>query len=203
MAGCLDEVSETVENVGGGSREFGEVVNHHGVEVVPTHWIAANEATFDVDQGMTQNRTPATGAEFLLTRIQAANEGEQRRDLPSRSSAFGGSSGRDIRVHYAGEETSTNQFEDISTTYEVDGVELTPYHQSRFKEDATGPVYPGVGAGGWIIAEITEGFDVEETTIEIEWGDRDEVEAFEWVYSTSAKVSPDEVAENEDTTTEI
>ena len=192
IAGCLDQVPEAAENVEGGGRE-----------VVPTGWMAMDEVTFDVDQGMTQDRTPATGAQFLLTRIRAANEGDNRRELPSRSSALGGSSGRNIRVHYSGEETNTIQFEDISSAYEVDGVQLTPYHQSRFEEDATGPVFPGVGVEGWIVAEITEGFTIEETTIEIEWGDGDEVEVFEWVYSAAAEVSPEDINEDDGTTTEI
>ena len=203
MGGCLGEATEAVENASRGSRMFGEVVKHRGVEVVPTQWMTTNEVTFDVDQGMTQSKTPAPGAEFLLTHIQAANEGEQRRELPSRSSAFGGSSGRGIRVYYIDEETSVNQFEDISSAYEVDGVRLTPYHQSRFDEDATGSVYPGIGVEGWIVAEITEGFNIEETTVEIEWGSGDELEAFEWVYSIDAEVSPEEVNENEETTIEI
>ena len=203
MSGCLDETLEGAENVGGGRREFGEAVNHRGVEVVPTDWMATNEVTFDVDQGMTQERTPPTGADYLLTHIQAANEGDHSRELPSRSSALGGTSGRNIRVYYADEETGTTQFEDTSSAYEVDGVRLTPYHQSRFDQDATGEVFPGISIEGWIVAEITEGFDIEETTIEIEWGGGDEREAFEWVYSTVAEVSPEEVDENEGTITEL
>ena len=202
-AGCLDRASEITENAAEEDREFGEVVKHRGVEVVPTRWIATGEVTFDVEQGMTQDRTPATGAEFLLTKIRAANKGENRRKLPSRSSALGGSSGRNIRVYYSDEETNTTQFEDISSTYEVDGVQLTPYHQSRFDEDATGEVYPGITVEGWIVAEITEGFNIEETTIEIEWGDGGKLEVFEWVYSAGAEVSPEEVNENEGTTVEI
>lgn len=203
IAGCLDEASEVTENAVGEDRDFGEVVNHRGVEVAPIRWLTTDEITFDVDQGMAQDRTPAAGAEFLLTHIRAANEGDNRRELPSRSSAFGGSSGRNIRVYYSDEETNTIQFEDISSTYEVDGVQLTPYHRSRFEGDATGEVYPGTTVEGWIVAEIAKGFSIEETTIEIEWGDGDKLEVFEWVYSAGAEVSPEEVNENEGTTTEI
>lgn len=203
MPGCIGETLEGVEGVGQKSREFGEVAKHRGVEVMPTHWMATNQITFDVDQGMTQTRTPPTGAEFLLTYVQAANEGDNRRELPSRSSTFGGTSGRDIRVYYSDEETDTNQFEDISSAYEVDGVRLTPYLQSRLDQDATGEVFPSVSIEGWIVAEITEGFNVEETTIEAEWGDEDELEAFEWVYSTAAEISPEEINDNEGKTTEI
>jgi len=71
MGGCLGEATEAVENASRGSRMFGEVVKHRGVEVVPTQWMTTNEVTFDVDQGMTQSKTPAPGAEFLLTHIQA------------------------------------------------------------------------------------------------------------------------------------
>jgi len=165
--------------------------------------MVTDEVTADVDQGMTQDRSPEAGAEFLLTHIEAVNDGDNRSELPSRSSALGGTSGRNIRVYYAGEETETTQFEDISSAYEVDGVRLTPYHQSRLDQDATGEVYPDVGVEGWIVAEITEGFDIDQTTIEIAWGDGDESETFEWVYSTDAEVSPEEINENGGTTPEI
>lgn len=203
ISGCLDDSLEAVENVGSENHEFGEVVNHRGVEVVPTEWMVTDEVTADVDQGMTQDRSPEAGAEFLLTHIEAVNNGDNRRELPSRSSALGGSSGRSIRVYYAGEETETTQFEDISSAYEVDGVRLTPYHQSRLDQDATGEVYPDVGVEGWIVAEITEGFDIDQTTIEITLGSGDELETFEWAYSTAAEVSPDDISENEGTIPEI
>ena len=203
ISGCLDDSLEVVENVGSENHEVGEVVNHRGVEVVPTEWMVTDEVTADVDQGMTQDRSPEAGAEFLLTHIEAVNDGDNRSELPSRSSALGGTSGRNIRVYYAGEETETTQFEDISSAYEVDGVRLTPYHQSRLDQDATGEVYPDVGVEGWIVAEITEGFDIDQTTIEIAWGDGDESETFEWVYSTDAEVSPEEINENGGTTPEI
>lgn len=204
VSGCLNEVTEEVRDVAdGGGREFGEVVTHQGVEVAPTRWMTTDEITFDVDQGATLDETPTTGAEFLLTHLKAMNTGDHERELPSRSSVLGGRSGRNIRIYYAGEETSTVQHEDTSTAYEVDGVRLTPYRHSRFEGDAVGSVYPGTGVEGWIVAEITEGFDAEETIVEVELGSENELEPFEWVYSAAAEVSPEEESETDDTITEI
>lgn len=201
IAGCLNEVPEALTDPGSG-REFGESVEHRGLEVAPTHSMTADEVTFDVEQGATIDETAPSGAEFLLTRIEAANRGDHERVLPSRSSGLGGGSGRNIWIYYGGEETSTVIHEDTSKWYEVGGSRLTPYTQSRL-QDATGPVYPGTAIEGWIVAEITEDFNVEETKIEIELGDGSESEVFEWTYSSDTMVSPEEVPESEGTTTEI
>jgi hypothetical protein len=73
----------------------------------------------------------------------------------------------------------------------VVGKRLTPYRRSRDRKDAIGSVYPGVGVAGWIVVEIAERFDPEDTTTEIEW-DGDEKRVFGWQYSENVRVAPEE-----------
>lgn len=201
-AGCaenLDSITGAVPDTG--RNEFRESVEHRGVEVVPTHWMTADEVTYHVENGGSPARSAARGAVLILTRLEAKTVGENRRVLPSRMTATGPGNGH-IRVYYNDERASSGGHDDVSEQVEVKGKRLTLYEADRRAEDAMSAVYPGVEIGGWIVSEIPEPFDVPKTTIRVEWGagsvgGDEHLEEYEWVYTEDTQIMPAEAAELE------
>lgn len=199
-AGCTEGIEGVIGAIpDAGANEFGDPIKHRGVQIVPTHWMTADQVTYHVDKGGSPSSSAPRGAVFILTRLEARTVGENRRVLPSRATASGWGSGH-IRVFYNDERSSSTMHDEISNRVEIEGQRLPLYEQVRQDEDAVGAVYPGVEVAGWVVNEIPESFDIAKTTLKVEWGagsqtSQENLAEHEWVYTEGSEVTPDEAAE--------
>lgn len=187
LAGCT-----TLKSVAGlsSSKTIGETATYEGVEFTPTKYLVTNS----LKQHFTNHTRKATapdGAAFVLTQLHVVHNGDSAVEFP------GNGMGEDaIHLHYSGERLSAAGIGMTAQRMTVSGKTL-PTYSAVLNEKASGEVYPGTEARGWIANEVAANYSPPDLELRVIWNNHpfgaDGEVTQTWTYTVDARTSIDEI----------